>query len=295
LLHWKNTFEEMQRNGVEVPVPEEHSELPSAKRGELVGLRLGISERWKVPALFGKVKFLPEHVKLAASTNCSIYVPTEAFDGKQNRYVRPIRHVALTDYPVIPGLGKFQAIAASFIGDLKMSMQSLAEKLGVPVAGKEDPQLEMEILSAVQVLKTELETMRSKIADLEKGATGGEGEGEGEGGTPVPEPEVAASMVQMLNDNRKMKIEKLQLSGRITPVVAKQLIDEHCTDGALRLSMKTKNPDTSFDKIIAALSANEPVLSFKEQTGAQGVALSNASTKAEENPLIADAEARSAK
>ena len=72
-------------------------------------MELGRNERG-LPALYGCVRFRdgfdPD------DSQVSIHVPPQFTDGLGRTYVRPIRHVAITDYPVIPGLGRFEALAA---------------------------------------------------------------------------------------------------------------------------------------------------------------------------------------
>jgi hypothetical protein len=115
LRHWKNTFDKMLEEGVDVPLPVEHTSDPEANRGKIVGMRLGWNRRGE-RALFGIVQFRDEDAaKLANSTDVSIYVPPDFTSGNGTRYERPIRHVALTTQPVIPGLDKFKTIAASFV------------------------------------------------------------------------------------------------------------------------------------------------------------------------------------
>lgn len=135
LHHWNQTAERMLSNGVEIPVPSEHNELPEARRGSLIGTKVQKNIRG-IPSLYGKIQFKDtESAKLAATTNVSIFADTEFQDGKGNNYFYPIRHVALTDYPVIPGLEKFQAIAASFsdkgLSKMAIDPRELAKKLGV--------------------------------------------------------------------------------------------------------------------------------------------------------------------
>lgn len=115
LEHWEQTGNLMISNGVDVPLPLKHNDSPEAGRGKVVRYETGLNSRG-IPALYGIVRFRDkEAAKMARSTNVSIYVPEPpVYDGLGNEYKYPIRHVALTDYPVIPKLEGFEAIAASF-------------------------------------------------------------------------------------------------------------------------------------------------------------------------------------
>lgn len=172
-----------------------------------------------------------------------------------------------------------------------MSLMTLAEKLGLPIADKPEPELEAAILMNVQALKTENDNLKAEIAKLKGEGDGGEGEGDGgEGGTkPTEPPPVAAGFISMGRENRSMKIDQLVAQRKITPAVAKSLKDQYCTDQAISLSLQPGAKSDSFDGIIAALSLNEPVIALGEKSGRQSLA------DASKNPLVADAERRAAK
>ena len=114
LDHWCNVGNTMLHNGVKVPVPLKHTDEPEKNRGQVLRFERGTNEEGR-EALFGVIKFRDaEAAKLAASTDVSIFVPDKpVYDGFGNEYIQPIRHVCCTDYPVIPKLGGFEAIAAS--------------------------------------------------------------------------------------------------------------------------------------------------------------------------------------
>lgn len=283
LHHWADTFGQMRQAGVEVPVPIEHTNDPEKRRATVVDLQVAPNSRG-VQALYAKIKFRDaEAEKLAASAGVSIYVPPKFTDGTGRTYYRPIRHVALTDYPVVPGLEGFQAIAASHAGAMQMSLQSLAEKMAIPVADKDDPTIESEIMMKFQQLQKQLEEANAEIAKLK-----GEGE-EGEGGGEEP-PAVAAGFLRVLRDNRKMKLDSAVQRGLLTPAARKKIEDAHCTDKALALSA---NSDADpFDSIMDTLEANGAVLSFREKSGPQGAPLRDPSKKPEKTSVEADAERR---
>lgn len=114
LQHWEETGNEMIRNGLMVPTPIKHTDEPERNRGRIKRFEIGTNDNGR-QALFGVVEFRDaEAAKLAASTDVSIFVPDKpVYDGFGNEYRQPIRHVCFTDYPVIPGLQGFEAIAAS--------------------------------------------------------------------------------------------------------------------------------------------------------------------------------------
>ena len=115
LAHWEHVGNQMIADGVKVPTPLKHTDSPEANRGQIIRYERDTNSKG-VPALYGVVKFRDaEAAKLANSTDISIFVPeTPFYNGKGKKYEYGIRHVALTDYPVIPGLEGFVPIAASF-------------------------------------------------------------------------------------------------------------------------------------------------------------------------------------
>lgn len=186
LEHWVRTFNQMHQDGIPVPVPIGHTNSPEARRGTVVRMAVEPSEhpnRVGQPALFCYVRWAkPEYKEQFKESDVSLFMPHQFTSGIGKTYHRPIRHVAITDYPVVPALGKFtdmaspeMAKAAAFELSLvscseegiKMASECLvrlAEKLGVEVPeGADDEQIE------------------SAIEQAWSGQVGGEGEGEGEG------------------------------------------------------------------------------------------------------------------
>jgi hypothetical protein len=266
LLHWANTHKAQVAAGEKIALPAEHTADPDKNRGYVLDMEVAMNANGE-PALFGDVEFAEGHEGLAKTTSVSIFSPPEFKDGKGNKYYRPIRHVALTNNPVVSGLGDFEPIAASF-GDatVEFSLRTLASKLGVRIEdGADDRTVEETLAGAYKKLR-------------KKGAPPKKDEDK--------EP-VAASIVGVLRDNREMKLDKLVADGRVTKAVRDDLHKTFCSDEALQLSFAA--PD-AFETTIAALAKNERVLSFKEKTAGQPlVRLSH-----DENPVIRDAKARAA-
>lgn len=115
--HWATTGNRMVKNGVKIPLPLKHNDNPEANRARLIEYATDVNDSG-LYSLWGKVRFNNARAaELAASTDVSIFVPGDTFvDGRGNSYEYAIKHIALTDYPVIPGLSDFHAIAASYDG-----------------------------------------------------------------------------------------------------------------------------------------------------------------------------------
>lgn len=287
LHHWNQTSARMLSNGVEIPVPAEHSTDPEKRRGSVVAMKVASNKR-SIPALFGKIKFKDaKAAELAKTANVSIFADTETKDGLGNVYYHPITHVALTDYPVIPGLGKFEPIAASFIeGKKQMAIdpRKLAEKLGV-AADVADSELETAIDSAISELLKKVEGA---------GKPSGEGDNKPDN---KPAPAVAASFGKLLAKTRLGELDALVLSHRLTPAACKALQGQYCKPEQLALSLSQEGAanDDGFDGVVKALSLQEPYLPTKGQSGPQILELSNVDAgDAQKNPLLKNAAQRAA-
>lgn len=299
--YWVNTFREMLSAGVEVPVPLEHTDQPDKRRGTVVDMKAGQNDKG-LPALFGLIEFADEEAaKLAKTANVSIFVDNEFTTGTGRTFSRAIRHVALTDYPVIPGLGKFQSIAASFQqsqpekGNQKMVLRKLADLLKIDSKITDEKELETAISGAIGALLKKVDAAASNPPT--NGETKPDANPPANPPAPAPAnpPTISASLLGVLRDNRGMKLSALVAEGRITPAVRDELAAQYCSEGVLKLSLTPGAPPDNFDVVIAALGKNEPVLSFKEKTGAQSVALSNPlALKPENNPLVRKMEERAA-
>ena len=84
-----------------IPVPLEHTTDPEKNRGWITGMEK------EEEVLFGIFEL--EGVEHPNRFDTSVNIPIE--EGR----VQPIDHVALTSYPVVDGLGKFEEIACSLV------------------------------------------------------------------------------------------------------------------------------------------------------------------------------------
>lgn len=285
LKHWSETGNQMIAAGVKVPMPKDHTDDPEENRGNIVGYEVGRNAENK-NALFGFVVFKDdESEKALLNSDVSIFVPDSDFtDGQGNTYVKPIRHVAFTSYPVIPKLGNFEAIVASYVKpkERDMTLSELASKLGITLAEDADETAQSDAIVAAW---NDLKAKAEKPADPPAEPTGPAKE-------PVKEP-IAAGFINMARDNRSGKIEALVAGGKITKAVADDLKKQYCSDQALQLSLTDTGSFTDgFDNLVATLSKNQAI-EVGEKTGPQGgVALSHSNGGESTNPLIASAERR---
>jgi hypothetical protein len=290
IRHWVASHGELIAAGFKPPLPLEHTRDPAANRGEVVAMEEGTDAEGRA-SLYAKVRFADaEAEKLAARTNVSIYSPP-SFEYAGRTFDQPITHVALTNYPVVPKLDGFQAIAASLHGEISMAIDwaPIQDALDLPegVELTDDNAVEL-ILVAIQNMKGD-KPPEKKPPEPPKADAAGDAPPKAD--SPA-KPPIAASFVNMLRDNRAMKLDRLVAEGKLTPVARKEIEKAHLTDGAISLSLG--GVDDGFDRLCIVLSANAPCVPLKERTGAQTVALSHSHNPGTAtNPLLADAQRRS--
>lgn len=299
LEHWEKTSNALIANGNEIPLPVGHTREPSAKKGTVLKLAVEKNSRGG-DGLFAYGQFNDAAAaKDYGRAQVSIWVDEKYVDGHGKEYASPIRHVALTDYPIVPKLDKFEAmpaIAASLLSppttkENDMNIREIAKKAGVKLTDEDKDE-------AISVkLGAHIETMSTRLAELEKSAK----EKPAETKTDPPK-KVAAGILSMARDNRTMKLDKLVTDCKITPAVKDELVKQYCSDDSLSLALADDGKpaiNDGFDSVLAALAKNEPVISMKEKSGAQTLGTlelseaDKASMKGgSESPLVKMAEAR---
>ncbi len=267
LKHWQKQVTDFDAKGIDIPLPVDHTVDPEKRRGKLLSAEVKPDSKGR-SALFGKIEFRDQ--KAAddfADTQVSIYSPPS-----ERGYEWPITHVALTDYPVVTGMDGFKPIAASLVGAKKMtkpvafSLASLVESLGLPVAGKDDAELEVVLRGKITEMTTQLAALAEEIKKLKDG--GGE-EKPGDVKPPEETPAMAASLkttALLLGKNRRLEIKQL-VGTKLTPAAAKVAESKYCDDKALALSVR--GTEDGFDTWLATVQANDDVLKLGEKTGAQ--------------------------
>jgi hypothetical protein len=298
--HWDSTIKQMLSNGIDIPVPLEHTTDPLKRRGSLIGSRAGINKSG-LPALYGKFSFRDQDsANLAKTADVSIFVTDDYTDGRGNSYKRPIRHVALTDYPVIPALEKFQPLAASLIPfdfeGLNMAaspaLLALAQQLGIQGAeSMEDQQIIQSIVSMVRPQQPQMKPPMAPQGPPNHGAP-----------TPPTGPQLPRQLMMSLTntfkESRVQKLNSLVDNFHISKATRDDLEKDWCSEDSLALSITedsaTVANESAFDNLVNALKKNK-AMNGKEQTGKQVVGLSNpAMGSQQQSSLEANAEKRAA-
>jgi len=204
LSHFAAETNRYIENGNKCNLPVEHTTDPEKNHGE--------NKKWFVKddskgrrGLFSLTEFRDaEAAKLARTAQTSIFCPAKYKDGAQNEYVRPIRHVALTDYPVIPGLDGFTPIAASLVSvprkensSMSETLKGLAEGIGLQLSEDvfaDEAKASKSILDAFAAINLEL----SDYKEYKKL------------NPPKVDPvRVSKSQVAMVRENRELKLSHL--------------------------------------------------------------------------------------
>jgi len=273
-------FAKMKAAGIKIPVPEGHTNAPSANRGYVEDMFVDGDTLHMTCELIGE-----DAIKLAGRAQVSIYAVPEHVDDKRNVYRNVIEHVAIVTDPVISGQGGFvpvelsrgtiKALAYSPAPTGASSMiQKIAAALGIKTEGMDESGIESAILAkiesmkpkaeaptaeAVKAARKEAEDAKAELTALKLSRTTGET-------NPV--------VVRMAGENRTMKLSRLVEGGNITPATRDRLAA--CWIGSdnanLRLSLDDDN-DRRFTEMCKALAENDPKV-LGEKTMRNGVALS---------------------
>lgn len=294
LEHWAATFSQMQSHGVKVPVPSGHDKAgdPDANNGWVHEMFVEGDRLVGILELIGD-----EALKLAGTSDVSIFTKPEYADSLDNEYKWPILHVALCTDPVIPGLGDFVPIAASKgqtpakVPVLRLQeMQTMPDfdPNAVPDAGAGDPIKEAfktKIMEAVdddsldmkatlarikEILQAQEKAM-GLLSDKPKPTESTELGVVAASQTGKPDPMV----LKLAAENYGMKLSALVEAGKITSKVRDQLAEKLLgpENKALALSL-SKGSTSHIDDTLEAFATNDPVV-LKEHTGGQLLALSN--------------------
>lgn len=256
--HWVRMHSEQLSCGLDVKMPVGHNEDPLKTAAEVLELSKKTDHRNRV-GLFAKFKF--KSIELAnqlKDTKVSIFSPV-VYHHNGKMFSRPIRHIAFTENPIVPDLGPtvIAASADSSIpqGNVDMKMSELALQLGVKHADDlTDDGIAKAIVTAHKELQTKLEaaTKQEPQKDPPKDtqASG----------------EVLAQLSSLTRQNRKMQIDGLFSSGKITADQAKELQTKWCGE-TLSLSADTTS---SFESIVQTLDKNQSLSLSGERSGGQG-------------------------
>ena len=271
---WVAGIEVQLSHGIRIDVPSEHTDDPDRSRGKVIG-----AER-EGDSMFAYLEFSNDkHAELASTAETSIYSPPSYEVGTTGEVLyRPIRHVALTQDPVVNGLKPFELILSR--NPPKRTNQvdpiEFAKSLGLELAADVTPE------DATAAIAAGFKQRDDQILELSKKKAESKKE---------PETPVDPAMLTLSRDNRTMKIDQLVLSRHITPATAKSLKETHCSDEAITLCLSNQVAQKQFEDSMATYGNQTPIVADAEDgssTGPQTLKLSKTEIlSSEKNPLLA--------
>lgn len=257
--HWVVQASTMLEMGFKINLPVEHTTDPEANRGRVLGFEKGVNKKGK-KSLYSIIEFANEDAaKLALTSDVSIYSPETYEMGNGYIALRPITHIALTDYPLVPGLEEFETISASTTEE-SMTLLELATALGLtPEEGADDAAVSELIVSAFKDLKAAAEKPAPKNED----------------------PAVQASLLDLVKKSRKLQIDGLVSQMKLTPAEAKDWVASYTPKDF------AASQTDGFDMAFSLAEKRAPYADLSKGTGSQ-----TPPRDPSKNPVLVDAQKR---
>jgi len=256
--HWIVTFNRWIANGNKVPIPLSHD-----RAGEPESNQGWVHKLWREDGtLVGLMELSDE--SLALTTDVSICVQGEVIDGKGQKYIQPITHVALCTDPVIPGLEKFEKLSLSN-GDSEMDKGKLAKLLDIA----ED--------ASDELIANTIAGLKMPPVKLSQTST------------------VDPVLVRVVAESRAGKLNTLINAGILAPVLKDVIEAKYIKEDALTLSLSRGGED-GFDLLIKVLTENKATSALlSEKSGVQVLELSNRQNQPSGMAAITDKKRKAAK
>lgn len=246
------TFHEMRRDGIEIPVPKDHSLRVEDNTGYVKEMRR------RGDYLEADVEFINDkEAENAQKGGVSVWIPPK-FQNAKKSYKRPIMHVSLTSYPMIPDLGKFDLVCAVFtpngekgkISMLSPAMQSVMDALTqymgweVPesVTSGDDDQAAAFICGLLIGQDASSNTDDSDAGNV----------ADSDIGESVSSGEVPVELVMSAIWGRKAQLENYVRQGRITPAYEAQLRQRFARDNMT--ASQIRKTESTFRGIMLGLN-----------------------------------------
>lgn len=246
------TFHEMKRDGIEIPVPKDHSLRVEDNTGYVKEMRRCGDY------LEADVEFINDkEAENAQKGGVSVWIPPK-FQNAKKSYERPIMHVSLTSYPMIPDLGKFDLVCAVFtpngekgqVSMLSPAMQSVMDALTrymgweVPesVTNGDDEQAAAFICGLLIGQDTDPDP-----SGAEAGNTADFGSAENISGGEIP-VELVASAIW----GRRSQLDNCVRQGRITPAHGATLRQQFARDNMT--ASQLKKTESAFRGVMLGLN-----------------------------------------
>lgn len=208
--NWRDGINEMVAEGIEIPAPAEHNLDPAAIRAHVISARTGPDSkgRYSLWAVCGRFKDEQTYLDLKDS-KVSLWAPEGEFKSPttDKSWVEPIRHIAFTGHPVLPGLDSSKVLALSHTDclteaptkapDMKLTTKAKQVLKGIGIAFADDADEET-ILQSIEGFQPNTATNTDT------------------NNPPKPEMELSDTITQQINSLRGMVLSGL-VGVNITP------------------------------------------------------------------------------
>lgn len=302
-------FKKFKDVKVRVPLFKSHVMDPDNDRGTIEDVFIRKNPAG-VDSLYGQIRFSSEeYASMGKNVDVSVGCPPKFVDGKGNAYEFPLRHVALTSIPVVPGLEPFRPLVFSHDADAENEMGlMLAEENLETVDPEVDGEAEVDALSELdaliliaQLVDADLAAGNQAIVDAVALKLGGEEapfeeelEEEFAASHDVVETPMAklgARAIDQLINARKAEIAGLVSQSVISPALAQKWQERFTTPAAIEFDFSgTQEGSTFFEDAVAMaheLAKDKPITKTQRPV----IALSQDAT---EPATIRDAKRRAA-
>lgn len=281
LKHVVSSVDTQLARGIRIDMPSEHTSDPDASRGKIIGAEVGKNSKGE-DALFTYCEFAPDHVGLAQTAEVSVHIPPAWTDGKKNEYTWPLRHVALTQKPIVHGMSDFELVLSMgppSTGTVSMSLATtLREKLGLKADATDD--------------EIEAAFLKSHGAPAPQPPAAPQ--------PPSPEPDPATlsfkppiGTVKQFQRSRIAELDSL-VPDHATPATVKTLKEQWCSDAAITASLTLSEGDSDpYESVLGTLRMQK-VQQLGDGTSSADaqITLSGADVSdPKKNPLVAAAAA----
>lgn len=193
------TFQQMQKDGILVPVQSGHNMDADKTRGK-------VTDVWREGNdLYASVEMIGEDgIKLASRSDVSVYIEFKHERGG-TVYENALVHLACTPEPAVPGLGNFEPMAASVYrpqeGNTNMdAWKHIAGMLGINTDGMDDAALVEAIKKAIGEMQAAVEASKAKPEEK-----------------PAMPASVDAAVLDEYANLIDLKLSNLVENGKITP------------------------------------------------------------------------------
>lgn len=257
-------FKKFKEVGVRVPLFKSHIEDVDNERGLIEDVILKPNAQG-VGSSFVHVRFADKASRDAGIRNdVSAMCPPRFVDGKGNQYEYPLRHVALTSTPVIPGLSKFAPVVLSF--GTPSGLAAPQSAAATPITGITPmSDLIQAILDAMGITAPDGLDDQAKLQLVLKKLAGAAADPAGAATAAATAPAAGAMalshspvMVKQFAALRTNAIDGLVREAVITPTHADKLKKQFCSNEAVTVDLALSADDnasgeTEFDRTVQNL------------------------------------------